>query len=183
ARAFALAEATVGAGARHRTVACITLGTGVGGGAVIDGRPITGRDGRAGEVGHLIVEPGGERCRCGGLGCLEAYAGGRSLAEAAGLPSPKDVFDAARAGDDRARALVDRAAHALAIAIANIALLLDPDVVVIGGGVGAALDDLRPGLTATLARQTTVLPSVTIVPASLGEHAGAIGAALWKDHP
>src|SRR3954470_24806426 len=75
ARAFSLAEATFGAGRGHRTVACITLGTGVGGGVVIDGRPHAGHDARAGEFGHLVVNPEGARCGCGGRGCLEAYAG------------------------------------------------------------------------------------------------------------
>lgn len=182
ARAFALAEALVGAGSGHGTVVCLTLGTGVGGGVIIDGRAHGGLGGRAGECGHLIVEPDGERCRCGGLGCLESYAGGRRMAEAAGLPGPKEVFDAAAAGHERAAEVVARAGRALAIAIANIGLLLEPDVVVIGGGVSGALEQLRPTIEATLAAQTPVLPAIAIVPASLGDHAGAIGAALWKDH-
>jgi glucokinase len=181
ARAFALAEATVGAGAGRRIVACVTLGTGVGGGVVIDGRAYGGRADRAGEFGHLIVEPEGALCRCGGRGCLEAYAGGRRLAEAAGLPTPKAVFDAARRGDAAEAALVAQAGRALAIALANISILFAPDAVVVGGGVGNALADLRPILDATLGAQSTVVPPVHILPASLGDHAGAIGAALWKD--
>jgi glucokinase len=186
ARAFALAEATVGAGRTARTVACITLGTGVGGGVVVDGRPQVGRGALAGEFGHLLVRPGGQLCGCGARGCLEAYAGGRALVSAVrargaiDLATPESIAIAAAAGDPLAGWAIRRAGEALGRALSMIAIVLAPDVVVIGGGLRGAYDLLRPHIEQALARASSIVPAIAIRPSQLGYHAGAIGAALWE---
>jgi glucokinase len=189
ARAFALAEATVGAGRTARTVACITLGTGVGGGVVVSGRPQLGRGALAGEFGHLLVSPGGELCGCGARGCLEAYAGGRALVcavrmrGAIDLATPESIAIAAAAGDPLARWAIHRAGEGLGRALSMIATVLAPDAVVIGGGLSGAYDLLRPHIEQALARTSPIVPAIAIRPSQLGYHAGAIGAALWEKTP
>jgi glucokinase len=186
ARAFALAEATVGAGRGAGTVACITLGTGVGGGLVIDGRPQLGHASRAGEFGHLLVEPGGARCACGARGCLEAYAGGRAMVAAVAqrgatdFATPESIAIAAAARDPLACWAIKRAAEALGRGLALIATCVAPEVVVIGGGLSAAYELMRPHVERTLAGSSPVVPTISIRPSRLGNHAGAIGAALWE---
>jgi glucokinase len=185
ARAFALAEATVGAGRGHHTVACLTLGTGVGGGVVIDGRPHVGRGALAGEFGHLVVSPGGALCACGARGCLEAYAGGRAMVAAVrerggtDLASPRCIALAAPS-DPVARWAITRAAEALGRALAQIAIVLAPDVVVLGGGLSAAYELMRPDIERALTAVSPVVPAISIQRTQLGNHAGAIGAALWE---
>jgi glucokinase len=189
ARAFALAEATMGAGRGHRTVACITLGTGVGGGVVIDGRPQLGRDARAGEFGHLLVNPGGARCACGARGCLEAYAGGRAMVAAVrerggiDLATPQSIGIAAAAEDPLARWAIRRAAQALGRALAQISIVLAPDVVIVGGGLSGAFELMRPHVERALATASSVVPTIRLRRSQLGNHAGAIGAALWETTP
>jgi glucokinase len=186
ARAFALAEATVGAGRGAATVACVTLGTGVGGGVVIDGRPQLGHASRAGEFGHLLVDPGGARCACGARGCLEAYAGGRAMVAAVaargatGLATPESIATAATAQDPLACWAIARAGEALGRGLSLIATCLAPDIVVIGGGLSGAYDLLRPHVERTLAESSPVVPTISISASQLGNHAGAIGAALWE---
>jgi glucokinase len=149
-RLGALGEAALGAGAGESSVAYLTIGTGIGGGLVIDLRPYRGAHGLAGEVGHLVVDPDGPPCGCGGRGHVEAYAGGRGLASRAvlawptgrcadGSPAPIDadaVFRLARAGERVASRLVDEAVAALAIAIAALAATFDPGIIVVGGSIG-----------------------------------------------
>ena len=189
ARAFALAEATVGAGRAARTVACLTLGTGVGGGVVVGGRPQLGRGALAGEFGHLLVSPGGELCGCGARGCLEAYAGGRALVcavrarGAIDLATPESIAIAAAAGDPLAGWAIRRAGEALGRALSMIATVLAPDVVIIGGGLSGAYDLLRPHIEQALRRTSPIVPAIAIRPSQLGHHAGAIGAALWEKTP
>jgi glucokinase len=186
ARAFALAEATVGAGQGAGTVACITLGTGVGGGVVIDGRPQLGHASRAGEFGHLLVDPGGARCACGARGCLEAYAGGRAMVAAVAergatdLTTPESIATAAAAQDPLACWAIERAAEALGRGLSLIATCLAPEIVVIGGGLSAAYGLMRPHVERALADSSPVVPTIIIRLSQLGNHAGAIGAALWE---
>jgi glucokinase len=198
---FSQAELGWGAARGHQNVVFLTLGTGVGGGIAIDGRLYRGHLGRAGHLGHQTVDPAGPRCGCGNRGCVEAYASGPAVAQAAarlglqrhdtslrvppgdrvGDLDPVLVFEQARAGDDLARQVVGRAAGALGIALANACNVLAPELIVLGGGVAQAMDQLLPTIRATLAERVRVAAIPPIVPASLGPKAGAIGAALLAE--
>lgn len=183
ARAFALAEATAGAARGLSTVVCLTLGTGIGGGVVIDGRLHSGHTGMAGEIGHQVLDPSPDAplCGCGGRGCLEVLAQAEALCELAGQPDVKAVFAAAAAGDPKAVAAVEHEVRYLAIGMSNAYMLLCPDAFVIGGGIAQAGDPLRlPLLAEVRARMTLDAPeAIDIRLAELGSKAGAIGAALW----
>lgn len=179
AKAFSLAETTLGSGRGWDLVASVVLGTGVGGGIVQHGRLWMGA-GTAGEFGHIIVEVDGPLCGCGSRGCVEAIAGGEAIERAAGQPSVEAVFAAAAAGDRRARGALDRATSALAAAIAGISATIAPDVFVIGGGIAAAGDTLLEPLRRKVAERIRIIPPdrIRVVAASLGRQAGSIGAAL-----
>jgi glucokinase len=180
--AFALAESRVGAARGSRDVICIVCGTGIGGGLVVDGRLHLGVDDRAGEVGHHTVAPDGPACECGNRGCLEAFAGARAIARAAGRESFDEVVPAARAGDERARAALADAGRLIGTAIANLTIFVAPQRVVVGGGVAEAGELLLDPLRAEVHRRAAnvaPLAKIEIVPATLGSFAGAIGAALY----
>jgi len=181
ARSFTLAESRMGAAAGCSTVVCLTLGTGVGGGVVVDGRLRFGPHGRAGEVGHQVIDPGGPPCGCGNRGCVEAFAGGPVLCRLGGRDSPEAVFAAAAAGDSRAEAAVRAVVGRLAVGIANLVTVLWPERVVVGGGVAAAGERLFAPLRRAVAAAAPLVDPAAyeIVPAALGPAAGAIGAALW----
>jgi glucokinase len=183
--AFALAESTLGAGAGARNVMCIVCGTGIGGGLVLDGRLHLGQAQRAGEFGHQTLTEDGPVCECGNRGCLELFAGARAIARAAGATTFEAALDAARDGDDRARAALERAGTLIGIALANVVIFLTPDRVVIGGGVAQAGHLLLEPIRASVADRARVAPleQIEIVPAALGAFAGAIGAALWAATP
>ncbi len=142
--AFASAEARWGAGRAASHVLGVVVSTGVGAGIVLDGRRVDGATGNAGHLGHLVVEPDGPPCACGGQGCLEAVARGPAIAAAAvgrgwtGEPSAAAVAAGARAGDPACLAAFDRAGRALGTALAGAVALLELDVVVVGGGVAQA---------------------------------------------
>jgi len=180
ARAFTLAEATLGAGRGCRTMIGMTLGTGVGGGVFIDGRVRLGAFGTAGEIAHQIVEPDGPLCGCGNRGCAEALTRADVLAAAAGRATAEEVYEGASEGDERCRAAVARAADYLGIAIANASVLIGPERVVIGGGIAAAGEAVIAPIREALARRSVIVPpgAVEVVAAELGPIAGAIGAAL-----
>ena len=200
ARAFTFAEARLGAAKGHTDVLGITLGTGVGGGLVLDGRLYIGKYCTAGEFGHQLYDPHGPSCGCGSPGCIEVYASGPSIITAAVRPlrqgrapilreviqgdlnrlSPKLIVQAAMQGDGECLEILDRAAHALAVGIANITHVINPEVVVIGGGVARAGDVLFDPIrrhVKHLARMVGRVPE--IIPAALGDHAGLMGAAVW----
>lgn len=181
ARAFALAEHRAGAGQGCATMVGITLGTGIGGGIVVDGRLRLGIDGTAGEFGHQTVVPNGPRCGCGRRGCVESVASAGALARAGGKASAKEVIAAAQAGDPWALRAVEEVCAHLSIAIANACVLLCPDRIVIGGGVSRAGETLIGPLRAAVRQRVTVVPidRIEIVQAQLGSTAGAVGAALW----
>jgi glucokinase len=181
ARAFTLAESRMGAAAGCPTVVCVTLGTGVGGGVVVDGRLRFGPSGRAGELGHQVIEVDGPACGCGNRGCVEAFAAGAALCRLGGQATPEAVFRAAAAGDRRAAAAVSATVGRLAVGIANLVTVLWPERVVVGGGVAAAGDQLFGPLRAAVTAAAPLVDpaSYEIVPAALGPAAGAIGAALW----
>jgi predicted NBD/HSP70 family sugar kinase len=156
---------------------------GIGGAAVVDGRVMTGRHGWAGEIGHVCVDPHGPPCPCGSTGCLERYAGRHALLDAAGLPhdtDPADLAERIRAGDADAAAALDRAAWALAVALAGVVNVLDLPVIVLGGHLGRLIDVLRPRLEPQLTRRVLwsrwLAPTIEV--ADDDPAPGATGAAL-----
>ena len=165
----------------------MVVSTGVGGGLVLDGAPYDGRTGNAGHVGHIVVDPDGALCACGGHGCVETVAAGPRMAQWArdhGWDAPaeadaKELADAANAGDPVALRAFRRGATAVAAMIASVAAVCDLDLVVIGGGVAKSgpllLDPLRDAL-GTYAR-LDFLRGLRVVPAELGGDAGLVGAA------
>lgn len=182
--AFALAEARLGPGADSDDVLVLALGTGVAGAHVVGGRVRRGAHGAAGELGHLVLEPDGLPCSCGQHGCLETSIGAANLARrwvSAGGPadgSPETLADAARAGDAIALTVTEHANRALARALLSAVTLIDPGLVVVGGGLAQAPDVyVEPAVA--LARQWATFQTVpSVLPASLGAWAGARGAAL-----
>jgi glucokinase len=179
AKAFSVAESVVGAAAGKRMVVCVVLGTGVGGGIVLDGRIWKGR-GSAGELGHLTVELGGPRCGCGNTGCVEAFASAAAISAYGRQSTVLEVFEAAAGGDVIAQGSIDRATKALGAGLANVFITLAPDVFVIGGGVAAAGEQLIVPLEREIRRRVKVAPGtdIQVIPALLGRYAGAIGAAI-----
>ncbi|MFA9429251.1 ROK family protein [Egicoccus sp. AB-alg2] len=198
ASAATLGEQRVGAARGHCDVVMITLGTGVGGGVVVDGHLLLGANGFAAETGHIIVKEGGRRCPCGNRGCIEAYASGTSIGRIAaerapdhpgetvlrGLDAPtgKDVSQAALGGDPLAQTVLTEAGTWLGVAAASLVNLLDPEVVLIGGGaalatsrwvVPAASEALQQRMIGAEWRKA---PAIEL--AALGDDAGMVGAAL-----
>lgn len=182
AHAFALSEARLGAGRGHRMVLGLTLGTGIGGGLVVDGALWPGRHGIAGEWGHVCIEPGGRQCYCGRQGCAEQYLSGTALERrfrALGGGAMGLSAIAARSGaDPLAAQVLDEAAAWFGRAVGGLVNLLDPDVIVLGGGVSALPMWFGAGREA-VARQAMAAPFTTpVLPASLGHSSGVLGAAL-----
>ncbi|KXT76777.1 ROK family glucokinase [Streptococcus sp. DD12] len=200
ANVAALGERWVGAGENNPDVVFVTLGTGVGGGIIADGNLIHGVAGAGGEIGHVIVEPqDGFACTCGNQGCLETVASATGVVRVARLlaesyegtsdikaqidngeaVSSKDIFDAAKAGDSFAESIVDRVSAYLGLAVANISNILNPDSVVIGGGVSAAGEFLRSRVETYFQKYAfpKVRQTTRIKIAELGNDAGIIGAA------
>ena len=180
ANVAALAEQRAGAGRGHANIVMLTIGTGVGGGVVIDGAPARGGYGRGMELGHVTVEPDGPPCQrnCPNHGCLETMVSGTAIARDAGIPAP-DVVAAARAGDARCTEVLHRAGRYLGIGIAGLVNVFTPDVVVVGGGVGLAGGFMSDAAEHEFSAR--VLPSnagTPIVPAALGNDAGVVGAGL-----
>lgn len=180
ARAFALAESTMGAGKGASIVVAMVLGTGVGGGITIGGRLHLGAFGTAGELGHQTVMPDGPMCGCGNRGCVEALTKAGALAALAGKATAEEVYEAAARGDETSRQAIAEVAGYLGIALANTITLIGPEVVVIGGGIAAAGELLLAPLRAAIRERVTLVPvdRVSVVLAELGSSAGAIGAAL-----
>jgi glucokinase len=182
ASAAALAEWRRGAGRGASNLVMFTLGTGVGGGIVIDGRLFRGWA----ELGHIVVREGGARCICGGRGHLEVLASGQAGDRAARQLYGPDanahtLIERATAGDDDARAALARIGESLGVAVASLVNIFDPELTVVGGGFGAAAGDfvLEPARKA--AGREAVLPArdaVHIVAAELGNEAGLVGAGL-----
>ena len=180
----AVAEHWRGAGRGHDDVLGMVVSTGVGGGLVLGGRVVDGATGNAGHIGHVVVEPDGPGCACGGRGCLEAVARGPALvrwAQERGWPGADGVAlaDAARAGDPVATAAFERAGRALGVGIASAVHLCDVSVVTVGGGLSAAGPLLFEPLRAAYAEHAglSFARAVPVVPAALDRDAGLVGAA------
>ncbi len=180
ARAFALAESHAGQAKGKSPVACIVLGTGVGGGIVIDGKIHMGSTLGAGEIGHQVVNPDGEICGCGAQGCVETMTSASAISKMAGTKSPEEAFTSAMGGDRRAIAAFEEAAKWLGIGIANVMSVLAPEIFIIGGGVAQSGDYFLKLILKEAQMRSKVSPenSIKIVPAALGVYAGSIGAAL-----
>lgn len=184
--------------ARH--LVAVTLGTGIGGGLIVDGRLVRGANGFAGEPGHMVVDPEGPRCPCGQRGCWERYASGAGLAwlarravEAGDAPAlaaaverPEDlrgehVTDLVLAGDDGAEAVLETYVGYVALGVANLVVLLDPEVVVLGGGLSAPELQLVDRVNRVLAERYVSAVGereVRVIASPGGPEAGALGAAL-----
>ena len=198
ANAAAWGEYRFGAGRGHDDLLVVTVGTGIGGGIISGGRLVRGAHGFAAEIGHFIVEPGGPWCGCGNRGCWEQVASGQALdraareaaqsrpdsmiADLAGTHAPvgRHVWEAARQRDRMATSILDEVGGRLGEGIAGLVNVLDPEAVVIGGGVVDIGDLLlAPARRAFVAAVEAPdhRPEVPLVPAQLGNRAGAIGAA------
>jgi fructokinase len=183
ANCFALAEALAGAGRGHRVVFGVILGTGCGGGVVIDGKVHGGLQSIAGEWGHTVIDPAGPACYCGARGCVETFISGSGLenryAERAGSRRPVDEIVAAwRAGDPAATAAMDDFFARFGRALANLIAVLDPDVIVLGGGLSKIDELYARGVEEVRRRVFSDSLETQIVKHRLGDSAGVIGAAL-----
>ena len=185
ANCAALGEMWRGAGSGTGEVVCVTLGTGVGGGVVSKGMIITGVNGSAGEIGHITVVPeGGFLCNCGKYGCLETVASATGIVnlykqEGKEAPDARTVFERAAAGDTSAQRVIDRCAFYLGLAIGNIANIVNPAKIVVGGGVSEAGEALLRPLEAYVKQFTfpRAMDVLSLEKAQLGNDAGVIGAA------
>lgn len=199
ATAAAVAENRFGASKGSSSSAMYTLGTGVGGGLIIDGKVVGGAHGVASEFGHTLHKPNFYTCNCGKNGCLETYSSATGLIKGhkhqveQGKPTnigtqnttAKDVIDAAREGDEAAIAAFDIMTDELALNISNMIDILDPETFVIGGGVAHAGDFLFDALKEKVGKNITfkeVVGEPVIVPAQFGNDAGIIGAAYSGEY-
>lgn len=183
ANAAALGEWCRGAGRGSRNLLYLTLSTGIGGGIVSDGHLQRGAGGTAGEVGHMIVAPGGPLCGCGNHGCWEQMASGTALGRLGG-GTGESVVAAARAGEARALQAVGEVVRYAGIGFLNLIHILGPETVVVGGGLAHAWD-LIIGPAAQWALQhafAAAAAACRFVPAALGDDVGAIGAAVAALH-
>ncbi|AWW38931.1 MULTISPECIES: ROK family protein [Streptomyces] len=183
-RTGGLAEGRIGAGRGADRFLFVPLGTGIAGAIGIDGRVEAGAHGFAGEIGHIVVRPGGTACPCGQRGCLERFASasavGQAWAAATGDPDA-DAADCAKAvasGDESARAVWQEAVDALADGLVTALTLLDPRTLIIGGGLAEAGETLFTPLRDAVRRRVTFQKLPAIVPAALGDTAGCLGAGL-----
>lgn len=194
ANVAALGEMWKGGGAGEMNVIMVTLGTGVGGGVIINGKVLVGANGAGGEIGHLCVNyEEKDKCGCGNCGCLEQYASATGIVRLAKKKlgqelrptiltkedvTAKDVFDAVKAGDETAKEIAVEFGRYLGYALANLAAVLDPAVIVIGGGVSKAGEVLIPYIREPfMERAFFANRNVKFALATLGNDAGICGAA------
>ena len=200
-RSITHGEWRFGAGRGVDTLAVFAIGTGIGGGLVINGQLHLGIGGTGGELGHTVIDFNGPRCGCGNYGCLEAYASGPAIA-AMGMKAvvqglttrigdlceydlnritPELIAKAAQKGDEIAKEIFEKAGFYLGIAAANICSAIGPRRIIIAGGVSQAGELLLEPIRHTLRERVTVMPidQVEVVPSQLGNNAGVIGVARW----
>jgi glucokinase len=190
-----------GAGRGVDTVAVFAIGTGIGGGLVINGHLHLGIGGTAAELGHMVIDFNGPRCGCGNYGCVEAYASGPAItamglkAVTQGLTTkiadlctndlnlitPKLIAQAANGGDEIAKDIYERAGFYLGIAAGIVCVAVSPRRIILAGGVSQAGDLLLDPIRRTLSERISVMPvkQVEVVQSQLGNNAGVIGAACW----
>lgn len=198
-RCAALGELNFGAGKGCENLICITVGTGIGSGLIINGKLVRGASNAAGEIGHIKLQMhDGPICGCGDTGCLEAFASGPSIVAMAeeyimggkstkyremangGTITPFIVAEAAKAGDPVARRIFTRMGEYIGIGMASVVNLLNPERIIVGGGVADAGDILLTPLKETIKKRAMKIAgeTVEVVPAQLGNTAGVIGASL-----
>lgn len=200
ATSAAYGEYRCGTSKGQENMVFITLGTGVGGGIICDGRPLRGVANYAGEVGHMTISEDGPKCRCGNRGCLEAYVGTyglvrttrellkqksgrvlrRYLVDEKRKLTPQVIMEAARLGDAVATKVVKNAGEHLGVGIASLINIFNPGVVVIGGGVSGAFDLLQPHIKRTVGKRAYAESArmTRLVRSSLGNDATVVGAAM-----
>jgi glucokinase len=182
-RAAGEAEFRLGAARQFETVVVLVIGTGIAGSLFIDGHAHTGA-GYAGEIGHSIVDPSGPRCGCGSRGCLETIASAGALVRRYGeltgirVAGARQVLNRASAGDPAATKIWGEALDALALSIAQLAAVLAPEAIVIGGGLAQAGDELFLPVRERVDGLLSFHRRPLLVPAMIGENAGLLGAAL-----
>jgi len=201
ANAAALGEWWLGAGRDVDNLVLLTLGTGIGGGIIINGEVLHGARHTAGEIGHMVIREGGLLCGCGNRGCLEAYASASAVAKRTLNAIKKGkktiltdlvknkleditcklVYDEARKGDNLCKRVVEEIGRYLGIGIANIVNLINPEMVILGGGMARAGDLIFEPVRKYVQQNafTAAMEGVKIVPAALGVNAGAIGAVAY----
>lgn len=195
ANAAAIGEMWQGAGRGRRTIVCVTLGTGVGGGIILDGKLWRGVNDSAAEIGHMCVDPfGGVACTCGSRGCLEVYASATAIVRMTREARPRypdsllpasenltseEIYRAGIKGDELALEVFRRMGIYLGIGLANLINILNPEMIVIGGGVVNGWDLFAKHMNHEVAERAFPLPAaqVKIVPAECGDDAGLLGAA------
>ena len=182
ADAALLGEALAGAARGARVALMLTVGTGLGGAALIDGAILRGAAREHPEIGHVIVDPAGPECYCGSRGCLESLAAGPALARAGaefGYADAEAVFAAAEAGAEPARAIVVRSTDAMETAIWSLVHTLLPEVILIGGGIGERHFSLYCEAAERAIARAVLAPAgaIRVVKAALGNDAGMVGAA------
>jgi glucokinase len=200
ANVVALAEHRFGAGVGYRSLVCVTIGTGVGGGLVLDGKLWRGSSSAAGEIGHMPIDPNGPTCKCGKKGCLEVYCASSAILDRCRSKMPgeltpafnavlngdpkdlsiKKLFAAARKKDEVALEVLSETAEFLAIGLAGVVNLLNPEIVIIGGGVA----DGGAGFVESVAHKLRarigdpMAENLRVAKATLGNNAGFIGAGF-----
>jgi len=194
ANAAAVGENWLGASKGFQSSICITLGTGVGGGIILNGELYRGIDGTAAEIGHICIEPGGRQCGCGSHGCLEQYASATAIARNASDLLPEypasvlnglrqinafEIYNAGKQGDALALEAFRKMAYYLGIGLAGLVNVLNPEVIVIGGGAAAGWDLFADEMRSELDKRAFQQPAerVKLLRAVLGDDAGILGAA------
>ena len=204
ANAAAIGELTFGSGKKYKSFIMITLGTGVGGGIVIDKKIYHGDFGAAGEIGHISIDYNGPKCNCGSYGCIEAYAGNLYLRERVrkelkkhpnskmwklinndlSKVSPRNIQEAAESGDAFAKSVIDELGMYLGSAFASLCNVLDISVFIIGGGIAGFGKPLFDAIRKTIAKRVMapIRPRVKVLPAKLKNDAGIKGASALVFH-
>lgn len=202
--AAAYGEFIMGAGKSHHSLVMLTIGTGIGGGIIINDKIYTGFNGAGAEMGHIVINADGELCKCGKRGCFELYCSANALVDSAinSMQNNKDSimwelcsynlenvnghtpFDAMRRGDKAAKEVVQKFIKYLSIGILNIISFIQPEVVCIGGGISAEGDAITTPLTEYIGSQSYIHEDVRrtkILAALLANDAGIIGAAMYNE--
>jgi glucokinase len=201
ANCIAFGEMWVGAGRDYSHILLLALGTGIGGGVIIDGEMLRGADGMAGELGHIAVEINGAKCNCGSSGCLETIASATgilrmfreqitdhpesTLNSVNSAITPAVIFEEATKGDKLAKSLIEQAGRGLGVGMASFINIFNPEIVIIGGGVAAAWDILIPPAIETMKKRAFKAPAerVKVVRAEKENEAGIFGTAYlaWDE--
>jgi len=204
ANAAAIGELTFGSGKKYNSFIMITLGTGVGGGIVIDKKIYHGDFGAAGEIGHISIDYNGPKCNCGSYGCIEAYAGNQYLRERVreqlkkhteskmwkliendlGKVSPRNIQEAAEQGDEFATSVINELGFHLGSAFSSLCNVLDISVFIIGGGISGFGEPLFDAIKKTILKRVMapIKPRVKVLPAKLKNDAGIKGASALVFH-